>query len=107
MSIFLLLALCLEPRIEYTLCSASAESSAGKSRENFWRWLPKGASPDTLNAFMPHATCLPFLNAMARNGCDFFPSVFSFRGDIQEQCFAQPKCAKSPCISFSRSNVFI
>ena len=23
-----------------------------------------------------------------------FPSVFSFRGDIQEQCFAQPKCAK-------------
>ena len=33
---------------------------------------------------MPHATCLPFLNAMARNECGFSSLVFSFRGDIQE-----------------------
>ena len=40
-------ALCLEPIIEYVRCSASALLSAGRSIENFWRMLPKGAIPVT------------------------------------------------------------
>jgi len=33
--------------IEYVRCSASAASDAGKSKENSWRMLPKGAIPET------------------------------------------------------------
>lgn len=36
-----------EPRIEYTWWVAVSSFSAGTSKENCCRWLPKGAVPET------------------------------------------------------------
>ncbi len=60
-------ALCLDPRIEYTRCSAASLDSAGRSRLNLFLTLPKGATPDTRYAFIDSATCMVGLNFPSRN----------------------------------------
>ncbi len=60
-------ALCLEPKIEYAICSAASFDSAGRSRLNLFLTLPNGAIPDTRYAFIESATCMAGLNFPSRN----------------------------------------